>query len=193
MPGVPVRVLVLGNELLAAAGVAGQGVGTQRVVRGDQPQLDQGIDGRDEAGGMTAGVGDSLGMDDRLPVLGGEFGEAVGPALRRPVGGGGVDDLRVGVLDHGHGFAGRVVGQAEEDQIRRIETFFALGGVLPLLLVDEEKLDVLAGGQPVIDLQAGGALPSVNKNHRFHGHARSWMKCLMFSIWTFTASGAGPP
>ena len=74
-----------------------------------------------------------------------------------------------------------------------IETFFALGGVLPLLLVDEEKLDVLAGGQPVIDLQAGGALPSVNKNHRFHGHARSWMKCLMFSIWTFTASGAGPP
>ena len=51
----------------------------------------------------------------------------------------------------------------------------------------------MAGGQPVIDLQAGGALPSVNKDHRFHGHARSWMKCLMFSIWTFTASGAGPP
>ena len=65
----------------------------------------------------------------------------------------------LGVLNQGHSLAGRGVGQAQKHQIRRVETLFALGGVLALLLVDEEKLDVLPGGQPVIDLQAGGALP----------------------------------
>ena len=141
---------------------------------------------------MAAGVGHPLGLDNGLPVLGGELREAVIPAGGRAVGGGGVDDPGVGVVDHGHRLPGGVIRQAEENQVGGVEALFPLRRVLALFLVDEQQLNVLPGGQAVVNLQAGGAFPAVDEYHRFHA-SRSWTKDFRLAIWTFTASGAGPP
>ena len=185
-------VLILRDELLASAGVTGQGVGAQGMVRGNQTQLDQGIHGGNEARGVAARVGHPLGTGDPRPMVGGELRKPVVPTRGGAVGGGGVDHPGVGIVNHGHRLPGRLVGQAQEDQVGGVEAFLPFRRVLALFLVNEKKLDILAGGQPVVDLQAGGALPSVDENHRFHA-SRSWINCLRCSIWTFTASGAGPP
>ena len=167
--GVTVGILILGNELLAAAGVTGEGVAVEGLVGEDQAHLCQRIHSGNEAGGVAAGVGHPLGFDDGLPVAGGELGEAVVPAGGGTVGGGGVDDPGVGVFDHSHGLTGSVIGETQEDQVGGVQKLLPLGGVLALFVVDEQQLDVGAGGEPVIDLQTGGALLAVNVYFGFHG------------------------
>ena len=122
----------------------------------------------------------------------------MGPALRHPVGSGAVDDPGVVVVDEGHRFHGGGVGQAEEDQVGRVEELLPLGGVLALVLVDQKKLDVLPGGQAVVYLQAGGALLAVDVYFRL-----VHMLLLLYLRWAVnssirlicfsTLSRAGPP
>lgn len=158
----PVRRLVFRNHLPAAAGVAGERVAGHRIVGGQDPHGHQGGGGRQKAGGVTAGVGHPFGVPDPLPLAGQQLGEAVDPAGGGAVGGGGVHHPGVLVFDERHRLHGGGVGQAQEHQIGRVQETFALGGVLALVRVNAQQLDVVPGSQALVDLQAGGALLAVN-------------------------------
>ena len=162
------RRLVLGDHLLAAAGVAGEGEAAEVRVRRQHPRLHQrGRDG-DKARGMAPGVGHVFGLGDGLPLALFQLREAVDPARRRPVGGGGVDDPGVGALRQGHRLHGRRIRQAEEHDVRCRHQLFPLRRVLPLVLVDQQQVDIAPRCQPVVDLQARGAVFSVDVDFGFH-------------------------
>ena len=112
-----VRGLVLGDHLLAPAGVAGEREAGDGIVPGQYPQLDQGGGGGQKAGGVAAGVGHPAGELDALALAGQQLGKAVHPALGGAVGGGGVDDPGLGVVDQRDRLFGGGVRQAEEDQV----------------------------------------------------------------------------
>ena len=157
-----VPALVLGDHLLAAAGVAGEGEAAEVRVLGQQAQLHQRRDRADKARGVAAGVGHPLGRRNGLPLPLLQLRETVDPAGSGAVGGGGVDDPGVGIVHQGHGLPGRRVRQAEKHNIRRVHELFPLLRVLALGLVDQQQVDVRPEGQPVVDLQARGALLAVN-------------------------------
>ena len=83
------------------------------------------------------------------------------------MGGRAVDDPGAAVCNEGYRLHGGGVGQAEKDQVGLVKELFPLGSVLPLGLVDEEQLNILPLGQPVINLQAGGALFAVDVDFGF--------------------------
>ena len=86
------------------------------------------------------------------------------------MGGGSVDDPGSRVLRQRHRLHGGGVRQAEENQIGLVHQPLPLGSVLPLVLVDEKELNILPSRQPVINLQAGGALLAVDIYNRLtHG------------------------
>ena len=93
---------------------------------------------------------------------GGQLRKAVVPPRRRPVSGGSVNDAGGGTLDEAHRLHGRRVRQAQKHDIHPVHQLFPLRRVLPLILVNEEKVDVAPGGKPVVDLKAGGALLAVD-------------------------------
>ena len=78
------------------------------------------------------------------------------------MGGGGVDHLGVPVLNKGDRLHSGSVGQAQKDQVGGVEELAPLLGVLPLVLVNEQQLQIVPAAQPFIDLQACGALLAVN-------------------------------
>ena len=162
------RRLVLGDHFLPAAGVAGEGEAAQVRVRGQQPRLNQRRDNGDEPRGVAAGVGHISGPRDGLPLAGPQLREAVDPARRRPVGGGCVDHPGAGALRQGHGLHSRRVRQAQKHDVRFRHQPFPFARVLPLRLVDQQQADVVPRRQPVIDLQAGGAVLSVDVDLWFH-------------------------
>ena len=93
-----------------------------------------------------------------------ELGEAVGPAVGDTVRGAGVDHHGVGVTQRRHQLLGRRVGQAEHGDVGRAGDLGALGEVLAVGHRQLEQLDVRAVLQPVVDLQAGGAVLAVDEN-----------------------------
>ena len=95
-------------------------------------------------------------------LAGQQLGEAVDPAGGGAVGGGGVHHPGVLVFDERHRLHGGGVWQAQEHQIGRVQETLALGGVLALVRVNAQQLDVVPGSQALVDLQAGGALLAVN-------------------------------
>ncbi len=122
---------------------------------------------------MAAGVGYTLGRLDQVAlgacvVVGRHFGEAVGPAVSDAVGGRGVDDAGVGILDQGDGFAGGVVRQAKDDGVGGIEGGSAGVQVLALVIGQAQQLDVAARRQALADLQAGRAGLAVDKDLMCH-------------------------
>ncbi len=100
-----------------------------------------------EAGGVAAGVSHPTGLsDDALWVLV-QLREAVHPAGGGTVGGGGVDDPGVPVLNEPHRLPGGGVGQAEKHQVGRVEVFFPLRRVLALGLADAQQFDDRSAGR----------------------------------------------
>ena len=143
----------------------------QKCVRRQQPPLYQRCNQGDKARGVAAGVGDPLGCLDGIPLLLAQLREAVNPAWGGPVGGGGVDDPGIGVFHQLYRLHGSLVRQAEEHQVGLVHQLFPLGGVLALVFVDEQESDVLPARQPVVDLEAGGALLAVDVDFWFtHKH-----------------------
>ena len=132
---------------------------------GKHPPLHQRPDQGQKAGGVAPRVGHPFGARNLLP-LAGELRESVHPARGHPVGGGAVDDPGVGICHQLHCLHGGGVRQAQKHDIRRIHQPRPLGVVLPLFLFDQQKLDVLPGGQAVANLEARGALPAVNIHSR---------------------------
>ena len=95
---------VLSNHLLAPAGITGEGeAGEHRLFR-QNSHGHQGIHHADKTGGVAAGIGHPFGGFNARALTGQQFGKAVHPALRRTVGGRGIDDPGVGIDDQGHRF-----------------------------------------------------------------------------------------
>ena len=80
----------------------------------------------------------------------------------------GIDDAGVRVIDERHRFLGRVVRQAQESHIGFVDQALALGQILAFVCVDLEDRDVAALGEVFVDLQAGGAFLTVDKNFVRH-------------------------
>ena len=56
----------------------------------------------------------------------------------------------------------RLVRQAEEREVRRIEQLFPLACVLTLVLINHQQLDILPVRQTVVNLEASGPLFPIN-------------------------------
>ena len=80
------RALVIGDHLLAAAGVAGDGIGRDLRIGGQQATYDQRPDRQNEGAGVASGIGDAFAGADFGALILGQFGQA-----KRP---GGVDAVR---------------------------------------------------------------------------------------------------
>ena len=92
---------------------------------------------------MTAGVRDTGGGLD-LFTQACQLRHAVGPAVSRAVGGGGINDDRIGIVYQGYRFDRRLIGQAEEADIAFVEHFGARGGVFSQLVGQDHQLEILA-------------------------------------------------
>ena len=126
------------------------------------------------------------GFPELLP--GQQLRKTVDPARGGAVCGGGVDDLGLRILNKGHRLQGGGVGQAEKDQVGGVEKFLSLLGILALVLVNEQQLNVLPASQPLVDLKAGSALLAVNVYLGFAHMSHSFLK--IFSPWPgLTAAG----
>ncbi len=81
---------------------------------------------------MAAGISHPTGLsDDALWVLV-QLREAIDPAGGGTVGGGGINDPGVSVLNELHRLPGGGIGQAEKHQVGRVEVFFRSAGSLRL-------------------------------------------------------------
>ena len=72
------------------------------------------------------------------------------------------------VVDQRHAFLRRIVGQAQDRDIGRVEEVGARGRILAPLGRDRDDLEVVAAGKPRPDLQAGRAVFAVDEDFRFH-------------------------
>src|SRR6202011_4137575 len=78
----------------AAAGIAADRAYRDRVVRRDEPRLDERAQQADSAGRVTAGIGDFARRRDLSGLIGRHFRKAVGPFGIDPVRGAGVEQFR---------------------------------------------------------------------------------------------------
>ena len=164
-----VRILEPLDHLAAAAAIARDRVDRNRRLGRHQTGGDQGVEQRHRGQRVAARVGDPLGAGDARRLLGVEFRQAIDPVRIDPVRGAGVDQARSRVLDHGHGLARRVIGQAEHREIGGVEHLGAGVRVLARALRQAQKLDIGAALEPPADLQAGGAGLAVDEDLRHIG------------------------
>ena len=104
---------------------------------------------------MAARIGNPFAFRDGLPLGGAELRKAIGPVVARAVGGRSVDHPDLRIVDQGDSLPGPVVGKAQKDDVRGIEKLPPLLVVVPLVLVDPQKLQILSGTDPVKYLQTG--------------------------------------
>ena len=138
---------------------------------GTMPARTSGAIEGEEAGGVAAGVGDTGGGGQRIAAAGGDFGETVGPARIGAVRGRGIDDARGGILDQRDGLARGIVGQAQDHRVGGVERVGAGVGILAGVVGERDQGDVAAAGEPLVDLDAGGAGGAVDEH--FNGHVRA--------------------
>ena len=191
--GRAVGALILGDHLLAAAGVAGNAGAAEGIVLRGQTQLHQRAGDADKAAGIAAGHRHTIGILDLL-FLALQLREAVVPGGIGAEGGGGVQHLHVRA-QQGHDLFGSGIRQAEEGEVGRVDDLRALVHILAALCGNGKQLDLRALCQPVGNAQAGGAGGAINKN--FHAHAlfasQAFSCAAASSIWFFTLTSLGPP
>ena len=163
---------VVGDHLLAAAGIAGEGGTGKRRFRGEQPFLISGATraikplacsrARPRAWKRGMGV-------QRLPA---QFRQAIGPARGGAVGGGGVQHHGALVFHHGNSFARRRVRQTEDGRVAGVERPLAPGYILALLLRQFDQFHIPARGQPLADAQPRRTRAAVDEHpeQRSHPH-----------------------
>ena len=162
--GVPAIGLILGNHLLAAAGVAGDGVAGEIGRRGEKPRRHQGRNQGDEAAGVAARHGNALRFLHRRLIRRAQLREAISPVGRRAVGGGGVQQRHSAARKHVRCLDGRRVRQAQK---RRVALFHGLPpriGILSDSLGQGNQREIPPRRQALVDPQAGGAGAAVNKD-----------------------------
>ena len=84
------------------------------------------------------------------------------------MGGAGIQNLGVWILNERNRFPGRLVGQAQEHHIRLVEQAGARFRILAQGRVYGQHLDIRPGQQPLMDHKTGGALLPVYKNRYAH-------------------------
>lgn len=109
------------NHLFSAARIARQRKAGKRRIGRNYFIFCKRRDKRNKAACVAAGIRNSFGSGDSLPVIG-NFGKTVYKILIGAVGGRGVDYYRVGILGKRRRLARRVIGQAQNGDIRRIQS-----------------------------------------------------------------------
>ena len=171
--------LVLGDALLARARVAADRVADEGIVLRRDAVRDERIDEGDKAARITTRVGDALGALDGLSVRRRELGEAVSPAFRRAVRRRSVDDDRLRPFRKLRRFLCRVVGQAQEDGVRRVDGFFAGGGVFAVLLVERDERNVLTRPHALYNFEPRGARAAVDE---YFDHFPSFLSSIALTL-----------
>ena len=146
----------LGDHGLAAAGIAGHGVHGDRPIRRHDPRPHQGTHQTDEAGRVAAGIGHARGPRHGRALVLVHLGEAVGPARCDAIGGRGVDHLHGRIFDQTDGLPRRIIWQAQDHRIGRIQR------LVPRLhvaspIAQQDQLQIPPRLQPLADLQSRGA------------------------------------
>ena len=103
---------------------------------------------------MAAGVGNSAAARDGCALVSGQLRETVGPAVSSAVCRGSVNDANVRIVDQRDRFSRAGVGQAQENNVRRVQEFAPLFVVVALVLVDPHQLEILPRSDPVKNLKA---------------------------------------
>lgn len=116
---------------------------------------------------MTAGHGYSFGCFYFFLHLFRQFRQPIYPAGPGPVGSGCVYDNCVWIFNHAGGFPGRIIRQAEDGNVTRVQHFPPACPVFPLLPAQDQKLHIFPAFQPVRYPQTGSSGTSVDKNS-FH-------------------------
>src|SRR5579859_8008499 len=161
-------VLELLDHPAPAAGVSRDGIDRERPARRQHPGVRQRPHQADEAGRIAAGIGDAFCAFDRGALRPRHLGEAVGPAISRPVGRGGIDHTRPVVLDEADRLARGVIRQAENDHIGAVDDLLARRSLLPPRGIDRDELDITAARKPLQDLQSRRAGFAVDEDFRCH-------------------------
>ena len=162
------RAFVRGDALASAPGVAGHGMDAQRRVAAQAPGLHQRAQQRNGAGRITTRVADPQRAGDARILAGRHFGKAVYPVRMGAVCRGRVDDPHPRIADAGHGLSRCRVGQAQHHHVAIVGSLRTRGGVLAQAVRQGNEVDVRAPGQPLPDLQAGGALVAVDEYAEAH-------------------------
>ena len=105
------------DHLPAAAGIAGDRIDRDGVIRRDQAFLDQWPQEQDRPGRITAGIGDPPRGRDLRRMGFVHFRQAVHPVRARAMGRAAVDDADGIALHETDGLPGRVIGQAQDRHI----------------------------------------------------------------------------
>ena len=165
------RLLVLSDQLFAAAGIAGDRGGRDRRIRRYPTRVDEGAHEQQKRRGMATWVGDALARTQLRTLPQRQLRQAKGPARSNAVGRAGVDDAGVGVLHPLRGLAGRHIGQTQKNDICGVQQALALCRVFAKFRGNGQDVDVIALGQHLMDAQPCGAFLTVNKYLNSHGFA----------------------
>jgi hypothetical protein len=88
----------------------------------------------------------------------------------------GVDHLDAVALDQADGLARRIVRQAEDYGVSAVEQLTPRLDVLAALRVDRDELQIAPAGEPLADLEAGGAGLAIDEHLGRHDRLQSTVK-----------------
>jgi hypothetical protein len=109
------------DKFSAATRIAGDGIHRHRESVGQDACLDQRPQQGDGGRRVAARIRHTLGGGDTRRLVLGHLRKSIGPLGCHPVRSRGIDDPNVGCLDQRDRFARRLIGQAKNGEICRIE------------------------------------------------------------------------
>ena len=177
--------LVLGDHLLAAAAVPGQGEAGKQRIRRNQPRGDQRRGERNEPAGVAARHGDVLPGGDGIPMLLGHFREAVRPAGGNAVRRRGIKNARIAAFCQRDGFSCSSVRQAEDGNVGGVNGFASGIGVLALFFRERQERKLPALRQPIENPKACCAFLAINKDRPCHDIPPPFMRNRRINIQTY--------
>ena len=127
---------IFGNHCLATAAVACQTVRCQGIIRPDDTKPNEGINRRNKACGMAAGVGNALCMPDFFLMQRGKLRKAIYPIGICAVGCACVNNAGVRVFHQLNRLSCRIIRQTEKNNLCLVHQSFSLCLILSQLLAD---------------------------------------------------------
>ena len=152
---------VLGNHTLAATRISGDRKAGQLCILANQALVHKRLNKCHKSACMATGVGNAFGRGDF--VLAAKLGEAVGPALFGAVSGRGVNDNRVGVVNHTNCLNSSSIGQAQKSNIGAVQRVASCGIVLAKLLRQADNFNILSALKTLCNAKARSACAAVDK------------------------------
>ena len=175
-----VFIFIISDHLLTAAGITGQGEGCERVVPGQNFELDQRRCAGNDASCVTAGVCQALRRTDSFSLLAREFREAVGPVIVRSVRCRCINHADIRIFNQGYRLAGTIIWQAKEYNVCRIQELLTFLEIVSLIFINAEEFEVIPLSDSVIDLKTGSAGLTVNVDFCFHRLLFSFLLTSLF-------------